>query len=208
MARRSSVRRALSIMELENTQFDGIDFDGQWKSAMGSPDRSGTILIYGPPKNGKTYFSLMFAKYLTRFGHVAYDALEMGTGLSLKMAIKKVGFNGDEKRKIVLLNRESITELNNRLEKKKSPAIVFIDSLQYTGLSYKQYIAFKERHRNKLITFISHADGKQPRGEVAKSIQYDADIIIRVEGFKAFPASRFGGGEPITVWDEGAEKYW
>lgn len=208
MARRSSVRRALSIMELETTQFDGLDFDGQWKSAMGSPDRSGTILIYGPPKNGKTYFSLMFAKYLTRFGHVAYDALEMGTGLGLKMAIKETGFCADEKRRIVLLNRESIEDLSSRLKKKKSPSIIFIDSLQYTGLNYKQYISFKEQNGSKLIIFLSHADGKQPKGEVAKSIQYDADIIVRVEGFKAFPASRFGGGEPIIVWNEGSEKYW
>lgn len=208
MARNTGAKRAMSIMELENTQFNGFAFEGQWKSAMGSPDRTGTILIYGPPKNGKTYFSIQFAKYLTRFGRVAYNAMEMGTGLSLKMAIAGIGFDATERNRVILLNRESMTEVSARLEKKKSPSILFVDSLQYTGLSYKQYIAFKEKHHSKLIVFISHAEGKQPRGEVAKSIQYDADIIIRVEGFKAFPASRFGGGEPITVWEEGAERYW
>jgi len=208
MARKNGCKRAVSIMELENTRFSGLNFEGQWKSAMGSPDRTGTILIYGPPKNGKTYFSLQFAKYLTQFGHVAYNALEMGTGLSLKKAVLEVGFNSEEKRRIVLLNREPIAELSLRLEKRKSPPFVFIDSLQYLGISYRQYLAFKEQNKHKLIIFLSHADGKQPRGEVAKSIQYDADIIIRVEGFKAFSAGRYGGGDSITVWTEGAEKYW
>lgn len=208
MARKNGAKRAISIMELENTKFRGFDFGGKWEAAMGHPDEAGTILIYGPPKNGKTYFSLQFAKYLTQFGHIAYDALEMGTGLSLKRAIKETGFNVDEKKRIILLDREPITELSLRLEKRKSPSIVFIDSLQYLGLSYRQYITFKEQHKKKLIIFLSHADGKQPRGEVARSIQYDADIIIRVEGFRAIPAGRYGGGQPITVWDEGAEKYW
>lgn len=208
MARNNGAKRAISITELEATKFKELAFDGKWKDALGCPELSGTILIYGPPKNGKTYFSLQFAQYLTRFGRVAYDALEMGTGAGLKKAVREIGFNEEEKKRIVLLDREPISELEKRLKKKKSPSIAFVDSLQYTGLSYRQYIEFKERFRNKLLVFISHADGKQPRGEVARSVQYDADIIIRVEGFKAFPAGRYGGGEPLTVWNEGAEKYW
>jgi len=43
---------------------------------------------------------------------------------------------------------------------------------------------------------------------VAKSVKYDANIIIRVEGFRAFATGRYGGGDPYTIWEEGALKYW
>lgn len=203
MARRYGAKRAVSITELENTKFKELEFDGEWLQTMGRPELSGTILIYGLPKNGKTYFSLQFAKYLTKFTRVAFNSLEMGTGSAMKRAINQVGFTEAERKKILLLDREPMPELSDRLLKKKAPGIVFIDSLQYTGLSYREYIEFKEKHRAKLLAFISHADGKSPRGEVARSIQYDADIIIHVKGFKAEPKSRYGGEGSMIVWQEG-----
>ena len=41
--------------------------------------------------------------------------------------------------------------------------------------------------------FISQADkaGKDPAGSVAKHIRYDADIKIKVEGYKAFVTTRY-----------------
>lgn len=77
-----------------------------------------------------------------------------------------------------------------------------------TGLNKQEYIALKEEFKNKLFIFNSHADGKEPKGSVAQFVRYDADIKVRVEGYKAFPASRFGGGEPFTIWDKGAAEYW
>ena len=45
-------------------------------------------------------------------------------------------------------------------------------------MSYKEYIAFKERHRNKLLIFVSHADGKRPDGRAAIKVMYDASLKI------------------------------
>lgn len=75
--------------------------------------------------------------------------------------------------------------------------------------SYKEYIAFKERHRNKLLIFVSHADGKRPDGRAAIKVMYDASLKIWVEGYKAFSKGRFIGptGE-CTIYEEGARKYW
>lgn len=36
---------------------------------------------------------------------------------------------------------------------------MIIDSFQYSGLNYKTYKEFKERHPKKLFIFISHAEG-------------------------------------------------
>lgn len=99
--------------------------------------------------------------------------------------------------------------LDERLSKPRSWDFVVIDSFQYTQMSYKEYIAFKERHRNKLLIFVSHADGKRPDGRAASKVMYDASLKIWVEGYKAFSKGRFIGptGE-CTIYEEGARKYW
>ena len=87
---------------------------------------------------------------------------------------------------------------------------VIIDSLQYTGLSYRDYLALRRELPNKLLVFISHALGREPKGNAAQSIRYDCDCKVRVEGFRALVTSRFAEGipEPYTVWAEGAQNYW
>lgn len=76
-------------------------------------------------------------------------------------------------------------------------------------MNYKEYIRFKEAHKDKLIIFISHAAGTAPRGSAAQSVMYDATLKIWVEGFKAFSKGRFIGEKGnYTIWEEGANKYW
>ena len=70
----------------------------------------------------------------------------------------------------------TFSEMDEALSKPRSWDFVVIDSFQYTQMSYKEYIAFKERHRNKLLIFVSHADGKRPEGRAAMKIMYDASL--------------------------------
>ena len=100
-------------------------------------------------------------------------------------------------------------EMDERLSKPRSWDFVVIDSFQYTQMSYKEYIAFKERHRNKLLIFVSHADGKRPDGRTAMKVMYDASLKIWVEGYRAFSKGRFiGSTGECTIYEEGARKYW
>ena len=199
--------RAVSVDEILKQKFIEMPFEGVWKDFLGDPERSGVWLIWGHSGNGKTSFMLQLSKYLTNFGRVAYNTLEEGTRKSMQLAIKRANML-EVSKKFILLNREPMEELKERLRKKKSPDIVIIDSFQYTGLNKRDYIALKEEFSNKLIVFVSHADGKHPEGRTAKFVRFDADVKIRVEGYKAFPASRLGGGEPYVIWNEGAEKYY
>lgn len=48
--------------------------------------------------------------------------------------------------------------------------------------------------------WISHASGREPLGSVAQSVRYDSNVKIRVESFQAMAQSRYGGGEPYSVW--------
>lgn len=195
--------RAISVSQLMVTTHRVMPFEGEWLAAFGEPELTGSWLIWGNSGNGKTRFALQLCKYLTRFGRVAYNSLEEGASKSMKQAFIDLNME-DVKRNFVLLDREPIAELVERLAKRKSPDIVAIDSLQYSGLTTQSYKALVNRFRNKLFILISHADGRNPAGRVASSIRFDAMVKIRVEGYCAYPVSRYGGGEPYVIWEEGA----
>ena len=208
MAKR--IKRAVSIEDMLRKNFETIPLTGKWAEFMGIPEANGVMLVYGHSGNGKTSFLMQLAKELSKHGKVAYNTLEEGARYSMKQAIITTGLDdsADARKNFVILDREPIAELKNRLRRHKSPKFVIIDSFQYTGLNKAEYIALKEEFKNKLFIFNSHADGKEPRGSVAQFVRYDADVKIRVEGYKAFPTSRFGGGEPYVIWEKGAADYW
>ena len=200
-------RRALTIKQIRDYKPNILPFTGEWLEAVGTPELTGSWIVWGGSANDKTRFALQLAKYLCKFGKVAYDSLEEGLSLSMQQAIADVGMS-DCKRNFILLDKESIAGLVGRLKKQRSPKVVIIDSLQYTGMTYADYKALRDTFRNKLFVFVSHADGKEPRGNVGKSVKYDAFVKIYVEGYKAIPQSRFGGGREYVIWKEGAKQYW
>jgi 2-phosphoglycerate kinase len=200
------MKNAISIDAILKKKFKDIDFTGDWLNSFGDPERSGVWIMWGHSGNGKTSFAMQLAKELTNYGKVAYASMEEKTRKTMQKAI--IRHNMKEVKKDFILLEDNIEELKERLRKQKSPHIIFIDSYQYTGLTKREYIALKEEFANKLFIFISHAEGKHPEGRAAKFVRYDADIKIRIEGYKAFPVSRFGGGEPFTIWEQGANEYW
>ena len=202
-----TLKRAKSMHEFFTTKFKTMKFTGEWLKAIGEPEQSGSWMIWGDSGNGKTRFVVQLIKYLATFTSCAYNSLEEGESYSLQTAFIETGIKRTTKN-LVLLDKESIEHLMVRLDKHKSPNIIVIDSIQYTGMNYKEYKKLIARYPKKLFIFISHSDGKNPAGRVAKSIRFDANVKIRVEGYKAFPVSRYGGGQPYTIWEQGAADYW
>lgn len=199
--------RAISVTDLLTKRRNVLEFEGQWLDLMGRPELSGTWIIWGGSTSGKTSFALQLAKYLTEFDRVAYNSLEEGDCESMKLAFERAGMVEVAKR-IILLDREPMGEMIDRLEKHKSPSIVIIDSLQYTQITLAQYIELKAKFPRKLFVFISHADGKEPDGKVARRIRYDSHVKIYISGYQAYCNSRYGGGTPYVIWAEGAAKCW
>jgi hypothetical protein len=199
--------RAIPISQIARQNFKGLNFDGAWLDAIGRPQLTGAWLVWGNSGNGKTRFALQLAKYLAGFTRVAYNSLEEGVSLSLQRAIDQVDFSSVA-RSMIVLDKEPMPELIARLKAQKSPQVVIIDSVQYTGMKYADYIALRDGFRNKLFILVSHADGKLPEGRVAKSIRYDASVKIWIENYMAYPVSRYGGGTPYTIWDEGAAQFY
>lgn len=198
----------MTVKEVLKQKKRTFAFKGAWKEAFGEPERTGVWFIWGNSGNGKSSFVMQLCKQLCEFDRVAYDSLEEGASLTMQNTLVRYGMS-DVNKSFYLLNGENMRELSDRLVKRKSVNIVVIDSFQYTQMTYRDYIRFKEAHKDKLLIFISHAAGSAPRGSAAKSVMYDAALKIWVEGFKAFSKGRFIGDKgEFTIWDDGAKKYW
>lgn len=207
MKTKVKINRARTYSDLMHQSVNELNFEGDWLNSFGKPELTGAWLIWGNPANGKTRFALQLCKYLAQFTKVAYNSLEEGASKSIREAVREVGM-GEVKNNFLLLDNENIEDLKDRLRKRKAPRVVFIDSWQYTGMNYADYGRLRAEFRHTLFIIVSHADGKNPAGRTAKSIRFDSFVKIWVEGYRAFPASRFGGNEPFTIWDDGAIKYW
>lgn len=201
------MKRAWSVDNVLNAKFRTLEFEGEWLEACGKPELGGSWFIYGPPKNGKTSFAMLLAKYLTRFVRVAYDSVEEGFSQSIKDAMIRTGMQ-EAGRRLVLLDKEDVPELADRLARRKSPEAIVIDSIQFMGLQFEDYKKLKQSFPDKLFIWVSHVDGRHPDGNTAKRVMRDANIFFRIEGFVAYPTSRYGGGRPITISEEKAGAYW
>lgn len=202
--------RRISVNKLLDTHFVEMDVEGEWKDGLGEkPEMSGIWFTWGGSGNGKTYGSMKMAKYLTNFSNVIWWELEEGKRKTTQRALAATGMR-EVARKFHLYDRTtSFEKLKDMLRSRKSPSIVFVNSFQYLALTKKQYLAFKaEFGTTHLIIFLSHAEGRQPEGKVAKFVRFDADIKIWCEGFKFFPSGRYGGGKEIVIDQERADKYW
>lgn len=198
--------RALGVTEFMAKKFDEFEFTDKWLEAMGKPERNFKMIIYGKPKNGKTEFCIQFAKFMTNFGKVLYNSFEQGHSKSLQDAFRRQNME-EVKGKIIVTHKEKYDEMFARLKRKKSPNIIFIDSLQYIKLSADQWKELIEKFPRKVFIVISHASGDEPKGSSAEAIQYDVDISVLVKGFAAHCQGRFGGGAQLIIWEEGHQRY-
>lgn len=201
------MKRAYSVNNIIQAKFNTLEFDGVWQDGIGNPELTGSWMIYGNPKNGKTSFAMKLSKYLTQFGKVAYNSVEEGLSLTIQMAIERAGIM-ECGRRWMLLEKEDMPTLITRLEKQRSPDVIIIDSVQFLELKFSEYKRLKEMFPTKLFIYISHVEGGIPEGNTAKRIWRDANVVFRVEGFRAFPAGRYGGGAPIDVSVEKAKEHW
>ncbi len=211
---KTSLKRALSNKNVMRARFEVAQFTGEWLRSFGKPELSGTWIVYGGSGCGKTTFVMMMCKYLTNFGRVAYDSLEQGLSLSLQRTWERVGME-EAGNRIMLLEKESMQEVRERLRRKWAPQIVVIDSLQYwQDFCMRDHMRLRAEFPKVLFIYISQARGGQPDGKLAQRIRYDSDVKIRVEGYKAFFTTRYEnpdaheGGEDFIIWDKGAREYW
>ncbi len=200
--------RTLSARQVLSVRNASITFGGEWGRCVGTMNRHGVVFFWGQSGNGKTTAVVSFSRELTRWGRVLYLPLEEGLGLSFQNTLVRTGAV-DCGRRFQVLEKCTLEELDVRLSRPKSPEFVVVDSFQYMHVGYREYLTFRERHPDKLLVFVSHADGRQPAGRAARAVMYDADLKIWVEGYKAFSKGRFIGPDAeAVIWARGADEYW
>lgn len=199
--------RTLSAKQVLTIKFDTIRLGGGWDECVGEIETTGIWFIWGNSGNGKTSAVVSLCKELSAFGKVLYNSREEGVSLTMQNTLRRYGM-GELGSRFQLANM-SLQELDKKISQQRSPKFVVLDSFQFMGLTYKDFRAFCEKHKNKMLIFVSRTRGRQPEGRAAISAMYDASCKIWVEGYKAFSKGRFVGttGE-MTIWDEGAKKYW
>ncbi len=200
------MNRALSVENVLNARFSGLEFEGKWKDVFGQPELAHSWIIWGQSGSGKTTFNMQLAKYISQFERVLYNSMEEGLSASIQGAYNRAGLRKGDKLTLV---SEGMQELEKRLSRKKSPRVVIIDSIKYTRFRWSQYERFCQRFPNKVLIWVGHAKGKDPKGSLAQDIRYDAFVKIYVEGYRAFVTSRYSSNSNgyIDVWEEAAEAY-
>lgn len=200
--------RSLTAKEILGIHRQSITLTGEWGNCIGTMDRHGVVFIWGNSGNGKTSAVISLCKELSEYGKILFVSLEEGFSLSFQNSLKRFDMESCGS-KFQVIDKATPEELIQRLTKPRSPEFVVIDSYQYLGMSYKQYIEFKSKLPNKLLIFLSHADGKQPSGRAAKAVKYDAMLKIWVEGYVAHSNGRFiGPTGKAVIWEQGAYEYW
>ena len=201
------MKRALSVRDILDKKYNTFPFEGKWKEAFGTPERVGVWFIWGNSGTGTPSFAMPLCKERCPSDRVVAFSRDAGACLTVQNNLKMHGMS-EVSRRLAFI-QEDMEALKARLRRHKSYNIVVVDSFQYTRMSYRDYIALKEAFPGKLFIFISHAKGKNPKGDAAESVMYDATLKIWVEGGKAFSKGRFIGetGEYVA-YPRLAEEYW
>ena len=114
------MKQALSISNVLNAKFRTINVSDEWRRVVGIPELTGTWMIYGAPKNGKTTFAMQLAKYLCGFGRVAYDSVEEGLSLTIQSTMERVRMD-EVNGQCMLLDREPVADLIKRINVRSQP---------------------------------------------------------------------------------------
>ena len=200
--------RPLSLDKLMNIKYKVFEFEGLWQQAFGRPEQSGIWILYGLEKNGKTWFALKIAEYLSSFKKVLYISAEEGVAKTFTDACKRAKVSV-KSRNLKFTDYIPVSELEAYLHKKHTPRIVFIDNMTIYAheMTTAKLAALTRSFPGVLFVFLTHEEKGEPLGAKGAMIKRLASVIIRVAGLTAFVGGRCPGGQ-ITIDEEKAMLYW
>lgn len=209
--------KVLGVKQFHQKKFKLLNLKkSKFNSILGNVPKFFTAVIYGFSGNGKTEFTIMLAKELSKHGRVLWLSYEQRHGYDLQMASKRNEMHKTSGNFLVsdpLANLPKdvtlLQDLDNYLDRRGSADYVVIDSLDYTEFSKADYKYLKNKYFNKKgFIFIAHSSKNGSLNKaIGRDIVFDGGMGILVKDFIAYPdKNRFGGFEPFVVFEDQARK--
>lgn len=209
--------KVLGVKQFHQMRFQFLPVKGPWAETLGKVPHNFIAVIYGFSGNGKTEFVVQLSKMLAKLGKkVGWLSYEQRHGSDFQMSTKRnkmeeVSGNFYPIDPIASIPEgvSLIEDLDKYLRKRNSPDVIVIDSIDYTGFGWNDYVLLKNRYgHKKTFLFIAHSTKsggiKKP---ISERIIFDGGMGIFVSHYIAHPIkNRYGGFEPLIVWEEMARK--
>lgn len=206
--------KVLGVKQFHQMRFKFLPLKEPYKSTLGSLPHNFIGVVYGFSGNGKTEFCIQLAKMLCKFGKVGWLSYEQRHGSDLQSATVRNRMDEVSGQFLTIDPIANLPEgvglledLDRYLRKRNSPDYIFIDSLDYTGFKWEDYVYLKNRYGHKKgFIFISHSTKSGTlKKEVSNKIIFDGGMGIFVSRYIAHPEkNRYGGFDPFIVWEERA----
>jgi len=209
--------KVLGVKQFHQKTFKLLDLSkSKFKPLLGDVPQAFVLVVAGYSGNGKTEFCMQLAKEFCQHGKVAWLSYEQRHGYDLQKATMRNDMESESgnfypidpiaglKDDVSLLE-----DLDNYLKKRNSPDFIFIDSIDYTGFKFSDYVYLRNRYGSKkTLIFIAHSSKNgNMRKTVSEDVMFDGGLGILVRDFIATPIkNRFGGFQDVIVYEEMARK--
>ena len=191
----------MSSRDLKDYRYDCYEFDGKWEDLVGKPSKKFHMMVYGRPKQGKSYFCFDLAQYLSNFGKVLYIAAEEGFSATLQ---KKLQDMGGDNPNLDFANFRDYETIKNALPG-HDYRFVIIDSVNYIRIEPEEIETLKaENPRMALITVQQATKDGKFRG--SQQYAHNCDIIIEVIEGVAYHQGRFQVHSEMPIFTKPEEK--
>ena len=185
----------MSSRDLKDYRYDNYDFDGKWLDLVGKPAKKFHMMVYGRPKQGKSYFCFDLAQYLSSFGKVLYIAAEEGFSATLQKKLEDMGGDNDN---LDFANFRDYETIKNALPGHDYRFVV-IDSVNYIRIEPEQIEELKaDNPRMALITVQQATKDGKFRG--SQQFAHNCDIIIEVIQGVAHSTGRFAPPSEMAIF--------
>lgn len=208
--------KTIGLKQLAQKKYNLVpNLEPSFTDSFGNVEDAFDMLLHGASGNGKSNGTALILKALLKALSCKgeYIAYEEGHGATIQETLIHRHKFLDELGNVLQISEHlTFDELYKRMNRRKSAKIWVIDSIQASHFTEEQCAKLKYdfvlSRKRKIIIYISWSEGKFPKGAAAKSVEYYANIKVRVEGLIAFVRSRYGGNKNFVIYAEGAKKYW
>ncbi len=185
----------MNASDLLEYKYDCYTFTGKYGEFFGNPSKNFHLMVFGRPKNGKSIFTVQFAKYLSTIGKVLYIASEEGFSATLQQKIREFGMANPN---LDFGNFRDYEQIRNVLADNQYNFVV-IDSINFINLEPEDVEVLKaENPGTAFITIQQATKGGQFRG--SQQFAHNCDMIVEIVEGVAYHTGRFAPPSEMAVF--------